>query len=103
MFRIMPAIVFVLLLCACGPKEIGEGTSHEAALTPEATGADMLRLPMTGMNNNQKMLYWYNHPDIMAGMQRFRMERMRRAMGLAPEPESPEYRAIPKQRSPFRQ
>ncbi len=99
------ALIGLLSCClaACGPREIGEGTSHNTRLPPEATGADLLRFPMTGMDNNQKMLYWQNRPDVMAGMQKIRMREFRRRMGLAPEPEDPDYRSLPKQRSPFRQ
>lgn len=96
--------LLLLLICAiaaCGPREVGQGSSQEQAMTPEATGADLLRLPMTGMNNTQKMLYWQNRPDIMASVQKFRMDQLRRRLGIAPE--DPEYRAVPKQRSPFRQ
>lgn len=97
-------ILFLLaLLFACGPKEIGQGVAEESGLAPEATGADMLRLPMTGMNNTQKMLYWQNHPDVMANVQKWRAAKFRRQIGAAISPEDPEYREIPKQRSPFRQ
>lgn len=103
MLKIPVAVVILAALASCGPREIGEGSSPEAALTPEATGADLLRLPMTGMDNNQKMLYWQNRPDVMASLQKFRMEQYRRRMGFAPAPEDPAYREFPKQRSPFRQ
>lgn len=101
------AIIFALMaaasVTACVPRGIGEGTSSEAAIAPEATGADLLRLPMTGMDNNQQMLYWQNRPDVMASVQKFRLDQYRRRMGVEPLPEDPAYRELPRQRSPFRQ
>lgn len=99
----LPCFFCLLLLSACGPREIGQGTSSEAAFTPEATAADLLRLPITGMNRTQKMLYWQNKPEVMLLLQKVQTEAFRRRMGLAPDPREPEYRAVPKERSPFRQ
>ena len=41
----------------------------------------------------------------MANMQQWRINQFRRAQGLdnGTDPEDPQYRAVPKQRSPFRQ
>lgn len=60
-----------------------------------------MRLPMAGMNNTQRLLYWYNNPDVMVNLQQSQMQFYRRQMGIAPE--DPKYREIPAQRSPFRQ
>lgn len=92
-----------LFLSGCGPREIGEGTSDLPASTPEASASDMLRYPMTGMSNTQKMLYWQNRPDVMENVQAWRREQYRRQLGLAPDPADPAYREVPKMRSPFRQ
>lgn len=96
-------ILLCLVLAACGPKEIGEGTSEAPANPPEALGVDTLRAPMTGMSNTEKMLYWQNQPAVMENTQRWRQEQFRRYMGLNPNPENPAYREMPKQKSPFRQ
>lgn len=92
-----------LLLASCGPREIGEGSSDIPANPPDVAGVDTLRVPMTGMSNTEKMLYWQNQPAVMENTQRWRAEQFRRYMGLNPSPESPDYRLIPKQKSPFRQ
>lgn len=97
------ALLLLLGLAACGPREIGEGSSQELSGPREASAVDTLRLPIPGANNTQKMLYWANKPDVMQNMQKWRNEKMRRVLGLAPSPEDPAYREIPKQRSPFRQ
>lgn len=101
--KILILLLFAILIAGCGPREIGEGSALEAASPPEATGADMLRLPMSGANNTQKLLYWVNHPDVVQNVQNWRREQYRRAMGLAPSPEDPAYREVPRQKSPFRQ
>ena len=51
------------------------------------------------------MLYQQNRSDVMANTQQWRMDQFRRANGLdnAVDPEDPQYRSVPKQRSPFRQ
>lgn len=96
-------IVLAILLAACGPREIGEGSTAEASNPPGATGADMLRLPMSGANNTQKLLYWVNHPDVVQNIQNWRREKFYKSLGIAPNPEDPAYREVPKQKSPFRQ
>lgn len=97
-------ILFCLIfLSACGPREIGQNSSSDKPLIPEATAADLLRLPITGMNNTQRLLYWQNRPEVMMTMQKLQTEQFRRRMGLTPSPDNPQYREIPRQRSPFRQ
>ena len=49
------------------------------------------------------MLYYYNRPDVMSRMQDWQISRFNRLTGAQPSPEDPAYRAVPKQRSPFRQ
>lgn len=101
----IPVIFFILvLLCGCGPKEIGEGTSDYVSETPrDASTAENMRYPMIGANRTQQMLYYYNKPDVMQNYQDWRLGQFRRMMGIKPSPEDPEYRAVPRQRSPFRQ
>lgn len=100
--RLLASCAF-LALCACGPREIGEGAAEPVASKPEVLAVDTMRYPMTGMDNTQKMLYWQNRPDVMQNVQAWRREQYRRQMGLAPDPEDPAYRETPKMRSPFRQ
>ena len=106
------ACLFVLLLAAvgglggCGPKDIGAGSSSESDSQPQGVSVeDQLRYPVYGSNNTQRMLYYQNRPDVMANMQQWRMQQFRRMNGLDTDvnPEDPQYRAVPKQRSPFRQ
>lgn len=69
----------------------------------DATAADQMRLPMTGANNTEKILYYYNRPDVMEGMQSWRKNWFYKKMGIKPSPEDPAYRETPMQKSPFRQ
>ncbi len=93
-------------MAGCGPKDIGEGSSDRYDSQPQGVSVeDQLRYPIYGSSNTQRMLYMQNRPDIMANMQQWRIQQFRRAQGLdnAADPEDPQYRAVPKQRSPFRQ
>ena len=91
-------------LPACGPKEIGQGSSVE---NREAGGgapsAELMRYPMTGASPRERMLYLNTRPDIVQQVQDWRIRSYQRMMGVQPSPEDPAYRAVPKQRSPFRQ
>lgn len=98
------ALLAVVALAACGPKDIGTGTSSDyAAASPGMAPEDRLRYPMTGMSNTQRMLYHVNRPEVMSQMQQWQMSRFSRLSGDKPDPRDPAYRAVPKQRSPFRQ
>lgn len=91
-------------LVACGPKEIGQGSSQESSgAGGGAPSAELMRYPMTGANARERMLYFQNRPDIMQQVQDWRLQGYQRMMGVKPSPEDPAYRAVPKQRSPFRQ
>ena len=92
------------MLAACGPKEIGQGSSQESAgAGGGAPAAELMRYPMTGTNLRERMLYLHNRPDVMQRVQDWRLQNYQRMMGAEPSPEDPAYRAVPKQRSPFRQ
>lgn len=95
------ALILLLILPGCVPREISQRS--EAGEPAQARGADLMRLPMTGMNRTQKMLYWQNRPDVMENVQNWRLGWARRQMGLKPSPEDPAYREHPKEKSPFRQ
>lgn len=112
MNRKTAACLLVLLLAAsggmggCGPKDIGEGSSARYDSQPQGVSVeDQLRYPIYGSNNTQRMLYMQNRPDVMANVQQWRINQFRRANGFdnTTDPEDPQYRAVPKQRSPFRQ
>ena len=90
---LLAVCVLTALLAACGPKDIGTGTSEP----------DTMRQPMTGNNSTQTMLYYFNRPDVMQSMQRSQFNMYMRHMGRDISPEDPAYRAVPRQRSPFRQ
>lgn len=105
--KLAPLILAVLLLpvlAGCGPKDIGAGSSSDGERgAPAPSTAEQLRYPMTGAGNTQRMLYYYNRPDVMSRMQDWQISRFNRLTGAQPSPEDPAYRAVPKQRSPFRQ
>lgn len=103
MKTVFAAAFLYLALCACGPREIGQGMSADYDDPVDATAADAMRQPITGISNTQRMLYYCNRPDVMENVQNWKLYQYRRAMGLNPSPEDPAYRAVPKQRSPFRQ
>lgn len=100
--KILPFLC-LLGLCACGPREIGQGYSEAPAGSGNYSVAEQMRHPMTGASNTQRMLYYYNRPDIMEKVRDWRLDQFNRQMGVAPSPEDPSYRAIPKQPSPFRE
>lgn len=98
--------VLPLLACgACGPRDVGEGTSTPPSEMPGVSVEDQLRFPVTGTNAVQQRLYWQTRPDMMEQTQQWQHQKWQRATGAALEknPESPQYRAVPQQRSPFRQ
>lgn len=96
--------VSLAALPACGPREIGAGSSAESR---EAGGgapsAELMRYPMTGASPRERMLYLNTRPDIVQQVQDWLLRSYQRMMGVQPSPEDPAYRAVPKQRSPFRQ
>lgn len=102
---LFPLILCALLLlpAACGPRDIGAGTSEPDSRPVGISGADSMRQPMTGNNRTQTMLYYVNRPDVMQSMQRNQYNYMMHRMGRDLSPEDPAYRAVPRQRSPFRQ
>lgn len=109
--RLKPCLVLCSLalaglLAACGPKDIGAGTSAENDAPPMGARAeDQMRYPITGANRTQQLLYLQNRPDIMANTQQWRLRQFNAIHGLDKDtsPEDPAYRAVPKQRSPFKQ
>lgn len=101
--KILLTAFLLFVLNACGPREIGRSVEEDTAL-PEPGGmatAEQMRYPITGTGYTQKMLYYSNRPDIMESVQKWQTGKLKRQMGISPE--DPEYRATPKQRSPFRQ
>lgn len=100
-------LLFSLTLAACGPKDIGTGTAEPDSAPPGVSSVDSLRQPVTGANPIQRRLYFYNQPHIMMQMQQSGLDTYRRYInryrGDGVNPESPAYREVPRQRSPFRQ
>jgi len=96
---LLAVCVLTALLAACGPKDIGTGTSEPDTMPAGVSGADSMRQPMTGNNSTQTMLYYFNRQS----MQRSQFNMYMRHMGRDISPEDPAYRAVPRQRSPFRQ
>ena len=100
------SLALASLLTGCGPKDIGAGSSGDAAATAQGVAAeDQLRYPIMGSSRTQQLLYMQNRPDVMANTQQWRLQQFNRAHGLDRDqnPEHPEYRGFPKQRSPFKQ
>lgn len=100
----IPVIIFILsLLTACGPKEIGQDTSsdYDRPSGGHYGAAEQMRQPLTGVNNTEKILYYYNKPEIMDNIRNWRADQFRRQTGVSPEDSA--YREQPRQRSPFRQ
>lgn len=101
---VLALAISLAALAACGPRDIGAGSSQESAGTGGgASSAELMRYPMTGANARERMLYLHNRPDVMQQVQDWRLQSYQRRMGVEPSPEDPAYRAVPKQRSPFRQ
>lgn len=102
---LIPLVIcaLALLLTACGPKDIGTGTSEPDSVASGVSGADSMRQPLTGGNSTQAMLYYINQPHVMQSMQRSQYNMYLHHMGRDISPEDPAYRAVPRQRSPFRQ
>lgn len=108
MRRLLPSacLALFLTLAACGPKDIGTGTSDPDMAPPGVSSVENLRQPMTGANPIQRRLFFYNQPHIMMQMQQSGLDNYRRYINRhngGVDPESPEYREVPRQRSPFRQ
>lgn len=99
----LAALFLTALLAGCGPRDIGAGSSSDEERGAALSSAEQMRYPMTGTNNTQRMLYYYNQPDVMHRVQDWRLNQFRKLTGGQPAPEDPAYRAVPKQRSPFRQ
>ena len=94
-------IIIAFFLCSCGPGEIGGGRVQEPDDYGGASAVDAMRYPMTGANRSEKMLYYYNKPEVMERVQEARRDQYLRRMGVSPE--NPAYREIPRQKSPFGQ
>lgn len=92
------------LLCSCGPKDIGEGTSAEyyssAAREPSTSTADHARYPADG-NRVQQRLFLLNQPAVQIQLQDRQRNFMNKRMGITPEAVDPA--TTPKQPSPFRE
>lgn len=107
--KILIACLACLSLCACGPKDIGTGTSSDGSYNGAPSGGrannvDDLRYALTGSNNIQQRLDYYNRPAVMFQMQEWQKQQLRRpGSPAAVDPADPSYREVPKQRSPFRQ
>lgn len=102
-------LVYIVILAtcflgACGPKDIGTGSSddyyNDSAREPSSTTAEHSRYPVDG-NNVQKRLFLLNQPAVQGQMQDRQRNFMNRRLGIAPGTASETQ--IPKQASPFRE
>lgn len=98
-------LLIIFLLAACGPREVGQGTSEEAGYVGAGaqSTAEFMRYPVAGASRTQRYLYYSNQPDVMERVRQWRLSEFRTRMGFEPSPEDPAYREVPKERSPFRQ
>ncbi|MEG2172684.1 MAG: chemotaxis protein [Desulfovibrionaceae bacterium] len=96
-------VALVCMLGACGPRDVGEGTSSEhynpEAREPSSSTADNARYPMDGKRVNQR-LYLLNQPAEQGRMQDRQRQHMDRRMGIT---RGPDDSAVPRQRNPFRE
>lgn len=102
----IPFLLAVFCLApGCGPRDIGAGTSSDTDNQPQGVSVeDQLRYPVYGSSNTQRMLYWQNRPDVMERVQQWNRMTLARPDGQAGvNSADPQYRAVPKERSPFRQ
>lgn len=91
-------------LAACGPREIGHDMApQDAPAAGRLSAAEQMRYPLMGTSSTQFMLHQYNRPEVMEEIRSWHIERFNRLHGVKPAPEDPEYRATPRQNSPFRQ
>lgn len=97
-------LLLTCLLSACGPKDIGEGSSGEyyndSAREPSSSTAEHSRYPVDG-NNVQKRLFLLNQPAVQGQIQDRQRNFMNRRLGVAPG--TPSELKVPKQASPFRE
>ncbi|MBQ9536969.1 MAG: hypothetical protein IJU79_04170 [Desulfovibrionaceae bacterium] len=89
-----------LLLCACGPKDIGQELADDVEEAHLST-AEQMRYPHFGSDANQRRLFFNNQMHIMEQRQHIIAAPLHAPNGLSPA--SPRYREIPKEQSPFRQ
>ncbi len=102
----------LLLMSACGPKDIESKSSYDEA---EARGAHEpdafkeMRYPVAGLTRGRDYYFYrINQPAIMQNVQQWQREQFLHSLGFraGPEmrgPEHPSYREVPKERSPFMQ
>ena len=96
--KILP-LLLLSLLAACGPKEIGLDSESTSSGETSVSVAEQMRYPLFGSGAKERMLYVNNKMDVMVERQNFMQSKLK--AGQVP-PESPNYRAKPKERSPFR-
>lgn len=90
----------LLLLCACGPKNIGEDRMPEPDDHVAMGNAQELRYPTDG-NRVQQRLYLFNHPT--AAIQRMELQRAQMLRRMDPDAPNDYTNLQPRQASPFRQ
>lgn len=94
-------IGLTFMLAACGPKDIGQGEVEDPPQRTSVSNAEQMRYPHFGSDANQRMLFFHNKMDVMYTRQSMLESRLK--VGSELSPEHPNYRAVPKEPSPFRQ
>lgn len=103
--RPLSLLVLVLLLGACGPTDIGTGSSdvyyNDSAREPSSSVAEHARYP-SGGNRTQQRLYMLNQPGVQVELQARQRNFFNKQAGISPVDEQKKMET-PKQRSPFRE
>lgn len=98
------ALLSAGLLTACGPKDIGEGSSSDyynaSSREPSTTTADHARYPTDGSRTQQR-LYLFNQPAVQDQINERNRNFMNRRLGI--NSNTPDPMKTPKQASPFRE
>ena len=90
-----------LLLNACGPKDIGNASLEEEPIHTSVSTAEQMRYPAFGSDAIQRQLFYDNKMQNMVARQNIMRSSLKHPAALSPE--HPDYRAVPKEKSPFRQ
>lgn len=104
MKKLLLATLALIPLYACGPIEPGQGMSADE---PPGRGgmpaAETMRQPLTGSSYNERLLYYYNRPEMADHIRRWQKEQFRRQFGEEAPNAEPAFKGLQRSTSPFRQ
>lgn len=97
-------ILALIPLQACGHIEPGQGmTADEPPGRGGMPAAEIMRQPLTGTNYNERLLYYYNRPEMVDHVRRWQKEQFRRQFGEEPSNAEPAFKGLQRSANPFRQ